>query len=231
MRPIALITGIGPGLGVALARAFAADGYDIAGMARTARMREALSTAVAPLGALYTHLTCDVADGPAMAGILASLTDRIEVAVHNAARLIISDLSTISAADFEDTWRVSTLGAFNLAQAVLPGMATRGRGTLIFTGATASLRGGARFSAFASAKFALRGLAQVLAREYQPKGVHVAHVVVDGLIDAPQTDVRFGPGHARLSPDAVAKTYLQLARQDRSVFTHELDLRPGTEVS
>ena len=101
MRPIALITGIGPGLGVALARAFAADGYDIAGMARTARMREALSTAVAPLGALYTHLSCDVADGPAMAGILAPLTDRIEVGVHNAARLIFGDLSTISAADFE----------------------------------------------------------------------------------------------------------------------------------
>jgi len=230
MRPLALITGIGPGLGISLARAFAAQGHDIAGMARTTEMRETVDAVVAPLGAKYVQLTCDVADGDGVAAALAPYTTRIDVAVHNAARLIIGDFVTIAAADFEDAWRVSALGAFNIARAILPGMAARGRGTLILTGATAALRGGARFSAFASAKFALRGLAQALAREYQPKGVHVAHVVVDGLIDAPQTDVRFGPGNARLSPDAIARTYVQLAQQDRSAFTHELDVRPGAEV-
>ena len=115
-------------------------------------------------------------------------------------------------------------------QIVIPHMAERGRGTIVLTGATAGLRGGANFSAFASAKFALRGLAQSLAREFGPQGIHVAHVVLDGLIDEVQTEQRFGTSAAcRMSPAAIAQAYLGLVRQDRCAWTHELDLRPFSE--
>ena len=113
---------------------------------------------------------------------------------------------------------------------VMPGMVARGSGTIIFTGATASVKGGAGFSAFASAKFALRGFAQALAREFGPKGVHVAHVVVDGLIEEQQTVARFGESTAaRLDASAIAEAYLYLARQYRSAWSHEIDLRPFSE--
>jgi NAD(P)-dependent dehydrogenase (short-subunit alcohol dehydrogenase family) len=116
------------------------------------------------------------------------------------------------------------------AQAVLPHMAARRSGTVIFSGATASLRGGPNFAAFASAKFALRGLAQALAREFGPKGVHVAHVVIDGLIDTPKTDQRFGPANAgRMNSKAIAQAYLQLTAQAPLAWTQEMDLRPFTE--
>ena len=118
----------------------------------------------------------------------------------------------------------------NVARVVLPGMVARGNGHIIMTGATAIIRGAANFAAFAAAKFALRGFAQSLAREYGPKGVHVAHAIIDGLIDEPQTTRRFGAGQSqRMSADAVARTYLDLTRQDQSAWTHELDLRPFSE--
>ena len=110
-------------------------------------------------------------------------------------------------------------------------MVARGRGTIILSGATASIKGGARFSAFASAKFALRGFAQALARELGPQGVHVAHVVLDGLIEEPQTIGRFGAASAtRMDPDAIAAAYLALTRQHPSGWSHEIDLRPFSET-
>ena len=110
-------------------------------------------------------------------------------------------------------------------------MAARRQGTVIFSGATAGLRGGANFSAFASAKFALRGLAQALAREFGPKGVHVAHVVIDGLIEGPQTDLRVRTGAKRdgWNSKSVAQAYLDLAAQNPSAWTQEMDLRPFAE--
>jgi NAD(P)-dependent dehydrogenase (short-subunit alcohol dehydrogenase family) len=116
------------------------------------------------------------------------------------------------------------------AQIVLPHMIARGGGVIVLTGATAGIRGAAQFSAFASAKFALRGLAQSLAREFGPKGVHVAHVILDGLIDERQTDQRFGPTPStRMNPDTVADAYLHLAWQHPSAWTQEMDLRPSSE--
>ena len=133
-------------------------------------------------------------------------------------------------ADFEATWRTSVLGAVACAQAVLPGMVQCGRGALIFSGATASIRGAARFAAFAVAKFALRGLAQSLAREYHAQGVHVTHVVLDGLLRGSKSVARFGGrDKAAIDPTEVAKTYRWLAEQEQSAWTHELDLRPASE--
>lgn len=117
-----------------------------------------------------------------------------------------------------------------LLTGVIPYMAARQQGTVILTGATAGLRGAANFAGFASAKFALRGLAQSPAREYGPKGVHVAHIVLDWLIDAPQTDQRFGPSPSgRMDPLSIARASLALTAQQPSAWTHEMDLRPFSE--
>ena len=163
-------------------------------------------------------------------GGAAGHADRIDVIVRNAHVLAMKPVGQTTAEECEQAWRGAGRGAMTSAQKVLPHMTARGRGTISLTGATAGLRGGAQFSAFASAKFALRGLAQSLAREFGPKGVHVAHVVLDGLIEEPQTDQRFGPAKAaRMNPEAVAATYLELASQPPSAWTHEIDLRPFSE--
>jgi NAD(P)-dependent dehydrogenase (short-subunit alcohol dehydrogenase family) len=229
-RRTLLITGIGEGLGAKIAETFARAGYDIIGMSRTDRASVRLGTAVERAGASYTHLACDLTHPADVAVVLKPIADGIDVMIHNAQTLLIRPFAETSAMQFEQVWRVACLGAMAAAQAVLPRMAARKSGAAIFSGATAGLRGGANFTAFASAKFALRGLAQALAREFGPKGVHVAHVVIDGLIEAPQTDRRFGPAPAgRMDPQSVAQAYLLLAEQDASAWTQEMDLRPFAE--
>ena len=143
-------------------------------------------------GGKYLHLACDITRAAELSAAIKPHADRIDVLIHNPQLLTIKPFEQTTIDEFEQTWRVACLGAVIAAQAVIPHMAARQHGMIILSGATAGLRGGANFSAFASAKFALRGLAQSLAREYGPKGVHVAHVVLDGLIDEPQTDQRFG---------------------------------------
>jgi NAD(P)-dependent dehydrogenase (short-subunit alcohol dehydrogenase family) len=230
-RPLLLVTGIAPGLGASIGRAFAAHGHDVLGLSRADAAPGDVERRVREGGGAYLHRRCDVTDPAAVAAAIRPDARRIAVFVHNAHRLVIAPSADTSLTDFEDAWRVACFGAMAAAKCVLPEMMAQGRGTILFTGATASLRGGASFSAFASAKFALRGLAQSLARECGPKGVHVAHVIVDGLVDAPQTTERFGPGEkTRIDPDAAAATFVALARQHPSAWTHELDLRPHSEA-
>jgi NAD(P)-dependent dehydrogenase (short-subunit alcohol dehydrogenase family) len=156
--------------------------------------------------------------------------DLIDVLIHNAHVLDIKPFEQTTASEFEQAWRVACLGAMGAVPAMIPHIAALAQGANILTGATAGLRGAANFSAFASAKFALRGFAQSLAREYGPKGVHVAHIVIDGLIDEPQTDQRFGfPSSGRMNPGAIAQAYLDLSAQHPSAWTHEMDLRPFSE--
>ncbi|HEX4326085.1 MAG TPA: SDR family NAD(P)-dependent oxidoreductase [Burkholderiales bacterium] len=222
-----LVTGIAAGFGVSIAAEFAAAGYDVLGLARSSQAPAHAVQLVAQAGGRYTHLACDITRPAEAAEVLRPHAGRIDVLVHNAAMLLIKDFAETTADEFEQVWRVCSLGAFVAGQIVLPQMAARGSGTVIFSGATAGRRGAAKFAAFASAKFALRGLAQSLAREYGPKGVHVAHVVLDGLIDEAQTDQRFGPAPSgRMEPQALARAYLGLATQHPSAWTHELDLRP-----
>ncbi len=230
VRPALLVTGIAEGLGASLAGTFAAAGHDVVGVARSDRAAAGLAARVDAAGGRYTHLACDVTRPEDLSAALAPHAARIAVLVHNAHELTIKPFEATSPGDFERVWRVACLGAFAASQIVIPHMVGRGSGTLIFSGATAGLRAGAKFAAFASAKFALRGLAQSLARQYGPAGVHVVHAVLDGLIDAPQTEARFGPARAaRMDPDAIARVYLDLARQPASTWTQELDLRPSGE--
>lgn len=224
-KPLLVIAGYGDGLGQSLARRFLDGGFHVAGIARTGPAQ--------PLSEVHLY-TADLADPEASVEVLRAIEGDFgspAVLVHNAATLVRGSFLEVRAPDFEQAWRSNVLTAFNTCQAALPGMLKRGTGTLILSGATASLRGGARFAPFASAKFALRGLAQSLAREYQGQGLHVAHVVLDGILWSARSRARF-PDLVRercLDPDAVAETYWQLAHQPASAWTQELDLRPKTE--
>ena len=228
-RPVLLIAGAGEGLAASIATTFAQGGYDVVGLARSDRIAQHLTRLVREAGGTYVHCACDPTQTQQVGDALRPYLGRIGVLVHNAAAFVMKPFAETTPAEFELAWRVANLGAFVASQIVLPHMVARGAGTLIFTGATAALRGGAKFAAFASAKFALRGLAQALAREYGPQGVHVAHVVIDGLIDAVTTDQRVGTGSQRMDPAAIARAYLYLAGQHPSAWTHELDLRPSSE--
>jgi NAD(P)-dependent dehydrogenase (short-subunit alcohol dehydrogenase family) len=166
---------------------------------------------------------------------LAGEAGPITVAVHNAGGNSPAPFLEVTPAAFEQHWREHAFGGFVLAQAVLPKMLEQASGTLIFTGATGSVRGSARYAPFAAAKGALRNMAQSVAREFGPKGIHVAHVIIDGVIHGdranamiPQLESRFGPD-GMLEPDHIAENYLTLHRQHRSAWTHELDLRPWSE--
>ena len=228
-RRCLLLTGAAEGLGASIAETFARAGHDVLGLSRTNRS-EHLKRRVEQGGGIYTHLSCDITQPTDVAAALKPHAGRIDVFVHNPHVLAIKPFEQTTASEFEQAWRVACLGAMLSAQSVLPHMIARGEGAIILTGATAGIRGAAQFSAFASAKFALRGLAQSLAREFGPKGVHVAHVILDGLIDEAQTDQRFGPPQStRMEPDFVARTYLELASQQPSAWTHEMDLRPFSE--
>jgi NAD(P)-dependent dehydrogenase (short-subunit alcohol dehydrogenase family) len=229
-RPLLLITGIAEGFGAEIATAFARAGHDVLGLSRSDRASAHIRQSVEQHGGIYDHLACDLTQASEVGVALEPHAERIDVLVHNAHKLLTKPFGQTTAVEFEQVWRVACLGAMLSAQAVIPHMAARGKGTVILTGATAGIRGGAKFSAFASAKFALRGLAQSLAREFGPVGVHVTHLVLDGLIDEVQTEQRFGPSSsARMSPQAIAQACLALSAQHPSAWTHEMDLRPFSE--
>jgi NAD(P)-dependent dehydrogenase (short-subunit alcohol dehydrogenase family) len=229
-RPKLLLTGAAEGLGADIAETFARAGHDVVGLSRTLKSSELLAHRVEQAGGKYVHLACDLTRPADVSAACGPIAGEIGVLVHNAHALDIKPFEQTSIAEFEYAWRVACLGAMVSAQTVIPHMTSRGQGTIILTGATAGRRGAAKFSAFASAKFALRGLAQSLAREYGPKGVHVAHVVLDSLIDEPQTDARFGSAPSgRMKASAVAQAYLDLSEQHPSAWTHEMDLRPFSE--
>jgi NAD(P)-dependent dehydrogenase (short-subunit alcohol dehydrogenase family) len=193
-----------------------------------------VAAAIAAEGGRTRSATADAADPGSLERAFAELREElgsVEVLVYNAGWFRIAGLLELTAEELENAWRISCLGAFVSAQQVLPEMVSRGRGTVLLTGATASVRGSARFVGLAVGKFGLRALAQSMAREFGPQGIHVAHVVIDGMIDTPRVR-KLAPDleeHRLLSPDSIAETYWQLHEQDRSSWTLELDLRPSVE--
>jgi NAD(P)-dependent dehydrogenase (short-subunit alcohol dehydrogenase family) len=236
----ALILGVGSprGLGAAAARTFAAAGYRVVIAGRDPEKLRQAAHSVAAVGSAPRVETGDVTRPEDVARFVdsAEALGPLSVAVHNAGGNRPSPFLQVDPKVFEEHWRAHAFGAFLLAQAALPRMLERQAGTLIFTGATASLRGRANFSSFAAAKAALRMIAQCLAREFGPKGIHVAHVIVDGVIDGDRArafianaDERFGQD-GMLHPDRIAESYLMLHRQHRSAWSQELDLRPWSEA-
>jgi len=225
-----LVAGVGPGLGIAVAMRFARDGYRVAMLARS-RDRLAAMAAQAP-DHLIT-MPCDVTD-PAQVSAAFDETEQrlgsLVCVVSNAGAYRPGSILDIAPNDFEYCWRVGAFAGFLIGQAAARRMVARGSGTILFTGATASLRGAANFANLASPKFALRALAQSMARELGPRGIHVAHVIIDGQIGGTAEDDDGGRlPDSRLAPDAIAEAYLNLHRQHRSAWSQEIDLRPWVE--
>jgi NAD(P)-dependent dehydrogenase (short-subunit alcohol dehydrogenase family) len=226
-RETAVVVGVGPGLGAALARTFANEGYTVFAAARSATSLAGLDSAgVVPIDADATE-PADVErvfETAATSGPLA-------LAVFNAGTFVRGGILDTDPKEFERCWRVGTFAGFLVGQAAARRMLASGSGTILFTGATASLRGGAQFVNLAAPKFGLRAVAQSMARELGPRGIHVAHVIIDGQIHSERyahLAKERGPD-ALLEPDAIAAQYLALHRQHRSAWTQELDLRPWSE--
>jgi len=240
LKPSCLIVGAGDGVGSAIARAFAREGLAVC-ITRRPRNLEALKAVAASIRADGGEAHAFGVDARNEAEMIA-LVDRIEaevgplqVVVFNIGANVRFPVVDTTAQVYSKVWEMAALAGFFTGREAARVMAPRGKGTILFTGATASTRGGAGFSAFAGAKAALRQLAQSLAREMGPRGIHVAHVVVDGMIDgtfarsiAPDIQTLLDED-AILKPDEIARNYVWLHKQQRSAWTFELDLRPWKE--
>jgi len=234
------VVGVGPphGLGAAIARRFAREGFRITVMGRAAEKVTATLQELRGDGAVAEAVVGDVTDEALVRRVVAAadVPDApLEVAIFNAGGNWPRGFREMDAAFLEEMWRVNALAGFFFAKAALDVMLPRQRGTIVFTGASASLRGKAMFGGFAQAKAALRALAQSAAREFGPQGVHVAHVVVDGAIDGDRIntflpDLKASrPPDGLLDPDAIAEAHWTLHAQQRSAWSHELDVRPWVE--
>ncbi len=231
---VAAVLGVGPGLGAAVSRRFAREGFAVALLARSEESTTPVREEIESSGGEALAVQADATDAASVEAAFDRVRDSLgdpEVFVYNAGAFRMGSILDVSPEDFDACLKANCAGAFYAAQQVLPAMLEQGRGTVILTGATASLRGSAKFSALATGKFALRALAQSMAREFGPRGIHVAHTIIDGQIDTPR--VRgMSPGRDKstmLSPDAIAEAYWQLHRQDPTAWTLELDLRPAVE--
>jgi NAD(P)-dependent dehydrogenase (short-subunit alcohol dehydrogenase family) len=223
--PVAVVVGVGEGLGYALGKRFAAAGFKVALAARNAERIERLAEAIVENGGQALAVPTDARDERAVMKLFDTLENEhgpVEVTVFNAGAMYRSPIGELPADMFEEVWRAGCYAGFLVGREAARRMTPRGRGTILFTGATASLRGGASFAAFAAAKHGLRALAQSMARELGPKGIHVAHVVIDGKIDLQSEDLG-------LAPDAIAETFYRIHTQSRSAWSFEADLRPWAE--
>jgi NAD(P)-dependent dehydrogenase (short-subunit alcohol dehydrogenase family) len=223
MTEVAVVVGAGPGLGTALVNRFAEGGLTVAAVTRSGRTAEARHHAAAT-----RSYACDATLADQVNSMFARVTTELgppDVVVFNVGTWDRASIVEISDELFTKAWRIGCFGGFVVGRAAAQAMLPHGHGTIIFTGATGSLRGGAGFAAFAVPKFGLRALAQSMARELGPKGIHVAHVVIDGMIAPAGKPAREG----FMQPDEIADAYYQLHRQKRTAWTHELDLRPSTE--
>jgi NAD(P)-dependent dehydrogenase (short-subunit alcohol dehydrogenase family) len=227
---VVVVAGVGPGLGLALAERFAAGGGRVAMLARDGGKLERLAEGRAGL----VPYVCDVTDPAAVDGVFARVQSELGVpscVVFNASTFARGPIAELVPEQFEQAWRIGCMGGFLVGRAAARAMLHAGRGTILFTGATASLRGSALFAPFAASKFGLRALAQSMARELGPRGIHVAHVIIDGQISSPRfqaLEAERGPD-SLLKPADIAEAYWQLHRQPRSTWTFELELRPWVE--
>ncbi len=227
-RPVAVIAGANVGLGSAIAEALGARGYAVVALGRDAATR----AVVAEVSATRA-LACDLTSADDVERAFSTIERDLgtaSVVIYNAHIIELASSADTTLERFEEAWRVNCFGAVVVAKRALAPMRARGEGTLVFSGATGSLRGGKRSLAFSSSKFALRGVAQSLARELAPTGIHVVHVVLDGLVWSERSRARFQAVEAEaMAPHAIAATYLALIDQERSAWTHEIDLRPWRE--
>ena len=230
---VLLVAGAGEGLGRAIAQRFAREGYVAALVARDGTKLQALASKVG--GQAFPADLSREAEVISLYERVERTLGAIDVVAFVAATRIIGPFTEITLEDFERVWRQSTASGFLVGREAARRMLVRGRGTILFTGASGSLRGNPNFAAFAAAKGGLRFMAQSMARELGPKGIHVATVLLDGAIDSPmmwrehrERMEKLGADGA-IDPDAAAQAYWQLHCQPRNAWTFELDLRPWTQ--
>lgn len=235
---VALVVGAGDATGSAIARCFAAQGYTACVTRRKAQALEPLVAAIEADGGRAHAFGSDARREDQVVSLVEHIEREvgpIEVAVYNVGGNVRFPITETTSRVYFKVWEMCALGGFLLGRESARRMLARGRGTILFTGATASVRGGDGFAAFAGGKHALRALAQSMARELGPKGIHVAHVVIDGAIDTQFIAEMFPERYALkssagiLDPEHIAQAYLMLHRQPRDAWTHEMDLRPWSE--
>lgn len=229
-KPICIIAGVGPGNGLAICKKFHGAGYKTVILARDlARLRE-YSGDHEDIHAF----ACDLSDPDAIDVVFTEILSSLgvpEVVIYNAGSGLFGTPLEVSHEDFEGAWRINALGLLAVAKIAAPAMIENGGGCILITGATASLRGGANFAAFSSAKAAQRNLAQSLGRSLGSQGIHVALLIIDGIIDIPRTREMF-PDKANnffVQPGDIADTFYHLARQKKSAWTFEMDIRTNSE--
>jgi NAD(P)-dependent dehydrogenase (short-subunit alcohol dehydrogenase family) len=230
MKPVCAVVGIGPGNGAALARRFARAGYAVALIARRIEPSEQLAAEL-PEARTYA---CDVGDAAAVARTFAAIREDlgpVDVLVYNAGSGTWGTVDEITPEAFEATWRVNALGLLVASQQVIPAMKAKGAGAIIVIGATASRRGMPRTTAFAPAKAAQKSLVEAMARHLWPAGIHVALIILDGVVDLERTRKAMPdkPDDFFIRPDDVAETAWWLTQQPRSAWSFEVEARPFGE--
>lgn len=230
-KPVCVVAGVGPGNGAAFARRFAVEGYRLALLSRHSEFTQELAEKLDDARAY----ACDVTDAAAVArtfeAIRAELGE-VDVLVYNPGIGVWANVEEITAEAFETSWRTNVLGALLTSKQVIPAMKQNRHGNIIFIGATASRRGGARTAAFAPAKAAQKSLAESMARFLWPMGIHVALVILDGVVDTPATRKMMPgkPDNYFIRPDAVADNVVRLTQQQPSAWSFEIEVRPFGEV-
>ncbi len=237
-QKVCLIVGAGDGTGSAVAKRFAQAGYTVCVTRRTPEASQGLLAAIHALGGRALAFTLDARHEDEVVNLFKKIehdVGALEVVVFNVGGNVRFPLLEMTAQKYFKTWEMCAMAGFLVGREAARVMLPRKRGTILFTGATASLRGGIGFSAFAGGKAALRALAQSMAREFGPQGLHVAHVIVDGVIDServrtaqPERVATLGP-QGLIEPDSIAQAYLWLHQQRPDAWTFELDLRPAVE--
>jgi NAD(P)-dependent dehydrogenase (short-subunit alcohol dehydrogenase family) len=234
MNDVVVIAGAGPGNGAAFARRFAQGSYPVALLARTERTVQALADELRAGGGTALGLAVDLTDPDAVAHAFRRIRRElgaVGMLIQNAAFMVRGAFLDVPPDAFRQGFELNVMSTVHCCRESLPEMVARGGGVVVLIGATGSLRGGAGFAAFAAGKFGLRALGQSLAREFGPQGVHVAHVVIDGVIDNPRSRARLPvqPEASFLQPAHIAETVWHLVHQPRSAWSHEVDLRPFAE--
>ncbi|KAJ9626123.1 uncharacterized protein PV06_05082 [Exophiala oligosperma] len=237
----AVVAGVGPGTGASVARRFAQT-YSVALLARNPANYEPLVKEIEAAGGKAIGISTDCSDSKSVKSAFEQLKKEtggasLAAAIYNVGgRFVRKPFLDLSEEEFEAGWEANGRGAFLFSQAVLPLLLNTVNSspeyppTLIFTSATAAMKGSANCSSFATGKFAMRALAQSLAREFGPKGIHVSHAIIDGVIDIERTkDYKFDHPDAKIKPEAIADSYWYLHTQPRTCFTNELDIRPYVE--
>jgi len=238
IQKTAVVCGVGEGLGLAIAKRFAKGGYKVVMLARDEEKLERFQAEIIALGGAAVGMKVDARIENQLIEAMQKIEAQIgpiEAAIYNAGAQHRKPLLDVTGDVFEKVWRLGCFGGFIFGREAIRHMLPRNQGTVIYTGATSSMRGGANFGAFAAAKFALRAVAQSMAREFGPQGIHVATVVVDGAVNMPAIHKMFPklrdstPPDGLVEPEGIAETYYQIHMQHRSAWSLETEVRPYCE--